>query len=93
MKTNSSAQYREIISIHSESYKKKMLCVCTQSVDSTVCQHANRLGIVHKECNIQISKVAVSTFVTSWHHCKHPNIRICYQCKMPVLIQELMKCQ
>jgi len=61
-----------------------MVCVCIQSVDPALCQHATRLGIVHKECNIQISIVAVSTFVTSWQHCKHPNIRICCQCKMPL---------
>ena len=66
-----------------------MLCVCIQSMDRKVCEHANRLGIVHKVCNIQISEVAVSLFVTNWQHCKHPNIRICCQCKTPVLIQEL----
>ena len=27
-------------------------------MDPTVCQHAKRLGIVHKICNIQISKAA-----------------------------------
>jgi len=70
-----------------------MLCVCIQSVDPTVSQHVIRLGIVHTVCNIQISKVAVSHSVTSWHHCKHPNIRIRCWRKTPVLIQELMKCQ
>ena len=67
-----------------------MLCVCIQSMDQKVCQHANRLGIVHKVCNIQIIGVAVSLFVTNWLYCKHSNIRICCQCKTHVLIQELL---